>query len=218
MDMQDAPTPMKPAEPTAAATAAARQATVRYGADSDHLLDKIAVIARYRKIAFAVFVLTAGAIMVQGYSQVPTYLAQARILIEDERSTAMPGITTPENTYWQDPEPYYNTQYRILRGRDLTRRVVKKLNLANVPEFNGGIAGPTGPVELLRQLRDGGFVFGADRDAGPHRRQGRDAVERARVEKVIAQPLGHGGRHRALARGRGPGACQIDQPPWPSEL
>lgn len=150
--MQDAPSPSKPADSSSPSGSAPRQTPVRYGTDSDHLLDKIAVIARYRKIAFAVFVLTAGAIMVQGYSQVPTYIAQARILIEDERSTAMPGITTPENTYWQDPEPYYNTQYRILRGRDLTRRVVKKLSLGTVPEFNGGVAGPAGPLDLMRQL------------------------------------------------------------------
>lgn len=157
--MQDAPSPSKPAESSSPSGSAPRQTPVRYGTDSDHLLDKIAVIARYRKIAFAVFVLTAGAIMVQGYSQVPTYIAQARILIEDERSTAMPGITTPENTYWQDPEPYYNTQYRILRGRDLTRRVVKKLNLGTVPEFNGGVAGPAGPVDLMRQLARNAIGF-----------------------------------------------------------
>ena len=33
--------------------------------------------------------------------------------------------------------PYYNTQYRILHGRELARRVVRKLQLQDVPEFNG---------------------------------------------------------------------------------
>ena len=150
--MQDTTTSSTAVEPGSPGTVPVRSAPPRYGTDSDHLLDKLAVIARYRRIAAAVFVLVSGAIMVQGYTQVPLFEAQARILIEDERSTAMPGITTPENTYWQDPEPYYNTQYRILRGRDLTRRVVKRLNLSAVPEFNGTAAGPTGPVDLLRQL------------------------------------------------------------------
>ena len=150
--MQDTTTPSTPVEAGSPGAGPQRSTPPRYGSDSDHLLDKIAVIARYRRIAAAVCVLVSGAIMVQGYTQVPLFEAQARILIEDERSTAMPGITTPENTYWQDPEPYYNTQYRILRGRDLTRRVVKRLNLAAVPEFNGTATGPTGPVDLLRQL------------------------------------------------------------------
>ena len=151
--MQDSPsTPASGQAPSSATASPVRPQAARYGSDSDHLLDRLAVIARYRRIAAAVFILTAGAIMVQGYSQIPMYLAQARLLIEDERSTAMPGIQTAENTYWQDPEPYYNTQYRILRGRELTRRVVKRLDLAAVPEFNGTPAGPSGPLDLARQL------------------------------------------------------------------
>lgn len=124
----------------------------KYANESDHLLDRLAVVARYRRIALIVFVLTAGAIMVQGYSQVPVYQATARLLIEDERSTATPGIQSPDNTYYQDPEPYYNTQYRILRGRELTRRVVKRLNLGSVPEFNGTQTGPSSPIDIARQL------------------------------------------------------------------
>lgn len=124
---------------------------MRYAADSDHLLDRLAVVACYRRIATIVFVLTAGAIMIQGYSQVPVYQATARLLIEDERSTAIPGIQTAD-TYYQDPEPYYNTQYRILRGRELTRRVVKRLSLADVAEFNGTQTGPSSPIDIARQL------------------------------------------------------------------
>ena len=124
----------------------------RYGASSGHVLDRLAVVARYRRIASAVFVLTAGALMVQGYSKITVFQAQARLLIEDERSTAMPGITSPENMYWQDPEPYYNTQYRILRGRDLTRRVIKRINLKDASEFNGPPAPPSNPIVLTRQL------------------------------------------------------------------
>src|SRR4030095_4263181 len=100
-----------------------------------HILDRLAVIYRYRRIALSVFVLTTIALMIQGYSNVQLFQAKAQILIEDERSTALPGVTGTE--YYEDTLPYYNTQYRILRGRDLARRVVKKLNLQNVPEFNG---------------------------------------------------------------------------------
>ena len=46
------------------------------------------------------------------------------MLIEEPRSTAIPGVTSNENTYYEDPEPYYQTQYKILQGRDLIRRVV----------------------------------------------------------------------------------------------
>ncbi len=152
--MQDAtPSPSTDAAASSLPSPVIRPTAMRYSTDSDHLLDRLAVVARYRRIACAVFVLVAGAIIIQGYSQIPMFLAQARLLIEDERSTAMPGIQTSENTYWQDPEPYYNTQYRILRGRELTRRVVKRLELGSVPEFNGRqVRRPSGPLDLARLL------------------------------------------------------------------
>src|SRR5262245_33956573 len=117
-----------------------------YGGPTDeiHILDRLAVIYRYRRISLIVFVLATAAMMIQGYSNVQMYQAKAQILIEDERSTAVPGITSTDNTYYEDPEPYYKTQYKILTGRDLTRRVIKKLHLENVPEYNGTATAPTG--------------------------------------------------------------------------
>ena len=105
-------------------------------ADEIHILDRLAVIYRYRRIVITVFVLATAAMMIQGYSNIQVYQARAQILIEDERSTAVPGITSTDNTYYEDPEPYYKTQYKILTGRDLTRRVIKKLHLEKVPEYN----------------------------------------------------------------------------------
>jgi succinoglycan biosynthesis transport protein ExoP len=124
-----------------------------------HLLDRLAVVYRYRHIAVAVFFLTTLLVMIQGYTTVKLYQAQARLLIEDERSTAVPGITSPDNTYYEDPEPYYKTQYRILKGRDLTRRVIKKVNLQNVPEFNGTAPPPATPFTMLRDLEHRLIVY-----------------------------------------------------------
>ncbi|HEY3042696.1 MAG TPA: polysaccharide biosynthesis tyrosine autokinase [Vicinamibacterales bacterium] len=120
--------------------------------DEIHILDRLAVIYRYRRIVVTVFVLATAAMMIQGYSNIQVYQAKAQILIEDERSTAVPGITSTDNTYYEDPEPYYKTQYKILMGRDLTRRVVKKLHLENVPEYNGTAVAPAG-VPFLSHLK-----------------------------------------------------------------
>jgi capsular exopolysaccharide synthesis family protein len=73
--------------------------------------------------------------MVDSYTTIPVYRAAARIQI-DEENAGLPGEFR-ETVYYQDPEPYLNTQYRILRGRELGRRVVPKLALDSVPEFNG---------------------------------------------------------------------------------
>jgi succinoglycan biosynthesis transport protein ExoP len=122
--------------------------------DSDiHLLDRFAILYRYRRIAITVFILTTAVLMIQGYTNVKVFQARAQLLIEDERSTAVPGLNSAENTYYEDPEPYYNTQFRILKGRDLSRRVVRRLKLDKVPEFNGTAAPAPTPVSVIRDLQ-----------------------------------------------------------------
>jgi uncharacterized protein involved in exopolysaccharide biosynthesis len=122
-----------------------------YSHDQDvHILDRLAVIYRYRRVGVVVFILTTAALMVQGYSNVKIYSSTAQVLIDDERSTAMPGLTSATDAYWQDPLPYYHTQYRILQGRDLIRRVVRKLELQKVPEFNGTAEPPATPMSMAR--------------------------------------------------------------------
>jgi capsular exopolysaccharide synthesis family protein len=138
------------ARPASSAPHGAPAPLATYGSDGDvHILDRLAVLYRYRRIAVTVFVLTTAALMIQGYSAVPTYQARAQIEIDAERATALPGITTPDNTYYEDPDPYYKTQYRIIKGRELTRRVVKKLNLQDRPEFNGSEKPRTTPFSML---------------------------------------------------------------------
>src|SRR5262245_35396639 len=144
-----------PRTPTPAPAPAPSHTPPAFAPDTDvHILDRIAVLYRYRRVVVAVFVLTTAALTIQGYTSLQLYQAQAQIMIEDERATAIPGLNNTDNVFYEDPEPYYNTQYRILKGRDLNRRVIKKLDLANVPEFNGTATPPSTPVTMLRDVRD----------------------------------------------------------------
>jgi polysaccharide biosynthesis transport protein len=113
-------------------------------ADQDvRILDRLAVLYRYRYLALSVFVLTSAAVMLQG--------SQGRLLIETERAM-IPGLASAESQYFEDPQLYYNTQYRILKGRDLTRRVIKKLHLEDSAEFNGTAAPPRTPLTSLKDF------------------------------------------------------------------
>jgi capsular exopolysaccharide synthesis family protein len=118
-----------------------------------HLLDRLAVVHRYRQIAVAVFALTALTVMIQGYTSVKIYRAQARLLIEPERSSALPGSMQSEAIF-EDPEIYYQTQYKIIKSREIGRLTAKRLKLETVPEFNGSEAPPTTPFTLLRSLQN----------------------------------------------------------------
>ncbi len=144
----------RPIAPNSAPSKSAAPGQGTYTPETDvHLLDRIAVLYRYRRIAIAVFVLASAAIMIQGYSNVQFFRAQGRLLIENERATEVPGISPNGEQFYEDPEPYFQTQYKILRGRDLTRRVIKKLHLERVPEFNGTAKRPDTPLTLLTSMR-----------------------------------------------------------------
>jgi capsular exopolysaccharide synthesis family protein len=122
-----------------------------------HLLDRLNVLYKFRHVAISVFLLVVLASLLKTYTTVPMYRAQARLLIEleDERTMAVAGsMNSYQGDYYQDPEPYLNTQFRILTGRDLGRRVVGLLDLSHVEEFNGRGATPTALSGVLTTMRD----------------------------------------------------------------
>ena len=78
-----------------------------------HLRDRLSVFFRYRYVAILAFVVVLSVAGLRAYSQTPLYRSSVRLLIdlEDERSLAMEGVSTANNSnYFQDPEPYFQTQ------------------------------------------------------------------------------------------------------------
>ena len=113
-----------PAHPDLAATTGS---SVMETMPEVHLLDRLAVVFKHLRLIAAVFAVVVSIAMLESYSATPLYKSQARIVIQDERSTAIGTLNSTDPAYWQDPEPYFNTQYRILQSRGLARRVLKVL-------------------------------------------------------------------------------------------
>ena len=118
-----------------------------------HVLDRLTALFKHRRKAGAAFAAVITAMMAQSYSTIPIYQTAARIEIQDERTTSIGAIGVNDPTFWQESEPYYQTQYQILQSRELARRVVRKLELHNHPDFNGHAPKPRDPVSLMRQAR-----------------------------------------------------------------
>src|SRR5258705_4593068 len=93
--------------------------------DSDaHLLDRFNALYKYRFSAITVFLLVMLGVIIRVYTTIPMYRATTSLLIDDERAAAVAGFnTTNSSDYYQDPEPYYQTQLRILTGRELATTV-----------------------------------------------------------------------------------------------
>jgi capsular exopolysaccharide synthesis family protein len=117
-----------------------------------HLFDRLAIIIKHWKAAAAIAILVIAGMMYQTFTTVPLYRAQARIQIDEEQTTAQTDFKEPSLVY-SDPEPYYQTQYKILQGRDLALRAVKRLELATVPEFNGRGAKPPMLTQFIGEMK-----------------------------------------------------------------
>jgi capsular exopolysaccharide synthesis family protein len=117
-----------------------------------HLFDRLAIIIKHWKAAVAVAMLVVAAMMYQTYTTVPLYRAQSRIQIDEEQSTVQTDFKEPYLAYG-DPEPYFQTQYKILQGRDLALRAVRHLRLDNVPEFNGQGAKPPMLTQIIGTIK-----------------------------------------------------------------
>lgn len=118
-----------------------------------HLLDRLSVIYRYRKIVITVILVVIVAGVVQTMTTTPEYRATARVQVDDERG--LPGVSTMEQIY-QDTTILMATQVQAIRSKDLIRTIIgpDKLNLANVPEFNGESVAPTGFGGAIASVRE----------------------------------------------------------------
>ena len=149
-----------------------------------HLLDRLATIYRHRSLVVSVFAIVVTLMMLQSYSTIPLYRATARLLIDDERVTMVAGMDSNEPRYWVDPEPYYETQYRILQSPGLTQYTIRQLDLSTVPEFTDETPKQFGPLDAIRAGRATIVGWARTVGTGVLRVIRPDAVEPAEAEPV----------------------------------
>jgi len=118
-----------------------------------HLLDRLAAVFKHRRLAGAAFVIVVGVMMLQTYSEIPMYRTSSRVMIQDERSVAVGNLNANDPAFWQDSDPYFNTQYSILRSRGLAKRVVHRLQLQNHPLFSASAPRRKGIGAMISSAR-----------------------------------------------------------------
>ena len=107
------------------------------------ILDRLAVVSRYRHLIIVAVLLAIVGALLKTYTTLPLYRAHATVLLEETPVSADVFRSSPRR-YYQDREPFLETQYRVLQSRELALRVVELLGLAEAPELNG--EGPEPPV------------------------------------------------------------------------
>ena len=98
--------------------------------------DYIKIIQKRFWVIFTFFFVLVGTVTVVTLRTTPTYRATTSILIEK----APPKVVTIEEVYQSGvtDKEYYQTQYKILVSRTLTKKVIDDLKLGQDPEFQKG--------------------------------------------------------------------------------
>jgi polysaccharide biosynthesis transport protein len=124
------------------------------GGDSDvHLLDRLSVVYRYRRLVVSIVAIVLVAGIVQTFTTVPRYRATAVVEVAEERPLSSSLRDIEQQFTIQDPEVYMETQLNVLRSRDLARTVVRKLKLGEHPEFLPGADAPSGARAAFDSVR-----------------------------------------------------------------
>ena len=151
------------------------------------IVAKLAVLNRHRLLIGCVAVLAIGLAQLKTASTLPMYHARAQVLIELNGQAV--DVFRDTRRRWEDPEPLLEAQHGVLRSRDLARRVVQRLDLAQVPEFNGeGVELPalTGAwASIERVITDPIRRFLRQQNAGDPPEPGAPMSAAARDEALI---------------------------------
>ncbi|HUF24470.1 MAG TPA: polysaccharide biosynthesis tyrosine autokinase [Vicinamibacterales bacterium] len=109
-----------------------------------HLLDRLSVVYRHRRLVLSIVVLVLVGGIVQTFTTVPRFKATAVVEVGEERPLSSSLRDIEQQFTIQDPEVYMETQQNVLRSRDLARTVVRKLKLQTHYEFQPGADAPSG--------------------------------------------------------------------------
>ena len=98
-----------------------------------HLRDYLAVIMRRKWTAIAFFIVVASAIILWTFLTTPIYRSTVTIKIDKEN----PYVLKFKDVYQIErvEDDYYQTQYKILKSRNLARKVIKSAKLYQNPHF-----------------------------------------------------------------------------------
>jgi polysaccharide biosynthesis transport protein len=129
-----------------------------------HLLDYWRTIWRGRWTILSIFVVVFTLVAIGTFTQKPIYRARATVEITPQSRKVSPVADVAEmgaaQYGWFAEERYFNTQYEIIRSRDIARRVFDRLDLYNHPLFKKStdpIGDFSGMIEV-EPVKDTGIV------------------------------------------------------------
>jgi len=105
-----------------------------------HLRDYLRVILRRKWIVITFFLISVTTVILGTFMMKPMYRSAATLKIEKDS----PQVINIKDAYEVDKssDAYYQTQYRILKSRNLAKRVIRAMKLDQNPAFIGYVPTP----------------------------------------------------------------------------
>lgn len=117
-----------------------------------HLLDYWRILWRGRWTILSIFVVVVTLVAVGTFTQPPVYRATATVEITSQARKVAPVADAGElgaGSYgWFAEERYFNTQYEIIKSRDVATRVFDRLDLYNEEQFKNS----SDPIDTFRGM------------------------------------------------------------------
>jgi uncharacterized protein involved in exopolysaccharide biosynthesis len=100
-----------------------------------HLRDYLHILLRRKWTLITFFIIVVTTVLIGTFLMTPIYRSTATIKIDRED----PQVLKFEDIYKVEraDEDYYQTQYKILKSRNLAKRVIRSMKLGENPEFAG---------------------------------------------------------------------------------
>lgn len=120
-----------------------------YQEEEIHLRDYLSIVLRRKWIVITFFVAVVATVVIGTFMMKPLYKASSTLKIDKENS----NVILFKDSYALEnvDEKYYQTQYQMLRSRNLAKRVIRQMRLDKNSEFTGKSAALPPPGLLKRQ-------------------------------------------------------------------
>ena len=129
-----------------------------------HLRDYLAVILKRKWTVITCFVILVTTVTIGTFKMEPVYKATCQVLIEREN----PNVVNIQEVMAIDASStdYYQTQYEILKSKELAERVIEHLNLADNKEFRP--EPKTGFISIITKIKESTWnIFFGEEKEGP---------------------------------------------------
>jgi uncharacterized protein involved in exopolysaccharide biosynthesis len=121
-----------------------------------HIRDYLQIVLRRKWIVITFLVAVITTVTIGTFMMKPSYKATATLKIDKDNSQVI--LFKESYAIEEVDEKYYQTQYKMLKSKNLAKRVIRKMKLASNPEFSNNNRSGQAAAEKSSFLKQNKFL------------------------------------------------------------